>query len=568
MSLNTMRTKFGHSAKWILGFVTAAMVITTFAWSWAGSGHGAGEKAGPDTSPDDVVATADGVAITRRDYEQISNAMSQQMQGGGGAMMAGFMRQQTLDQTLQAAEILAAAKKMGINATQGDLDAAREKLLKSYDVRKRLELPETATADDINNKLQSTGQNASIDTIFPASVLERAAIMDKLEKRLSAGIVVTEQDAKDSYKKWHTRHILVENKKRSDEQALKIANDYLAKAKAPGADFAALAKNSDDPGSKDKGGDDGWIGLDKNYVPEFLEAMKTLKKGDITGPVKSAAYGYFIIKADDVKEDLPKDFDKTKAAKITEIETTRKQKAQSDFMQQVQAAQHVVVIKDPAIRADYEMEEARKLPPTDPKQAEKYKAAIKDYQDAIKADNGGVNTSIYQIQLASAYDAIKDKANALINNEAAAKTTDDPQLWMTVGNAYKDLKQDDKALEAFGKASDKSYDNSYVHTQLQGIYKQMGKADLAAKEDAKAKEIQAAQAAQRGPGGPMGGQPITLGGPGGQPITVGGGKPIEIKATPTKGGAKPVVVKTTPTTGTKPTEVKVNPAPGTPAPTQ
>jgi len=566
-----MRTKFGHSAKWILGIVTAAMVITTFAWSWAGSGHGAGEKAGPDTTPDDVVATADGVPITRRDYEQVSKSMADQMGGGGSAMMAGFMRQQSLDQTLEAAEMLAAAKKMGINASASDIDAMREKILKQSEIRKKLGLPETATVADIDNKLQANNQNMTVANVFPDAVLERAAIMDKLEKRLSAGIVVTEQDAKDSYKKWHTRHILVDNKKRSDEQALKLANDYLAKAKAPGADFVALAKNSDDPGSKDKGGDDGWIGLDKNYVPEFLDAMKTLKKGDITGPVKSAAYGYFIIKADDVKEELPKDFDKTKAAKITEIETTRKQKAQSDFMQQVRAAQHVVVIKDPAMRADYEMEEARKLSPTDPNQAAKYKAAIKDYQDAIKADNGGVDTSTYQLQLASAYDAIKDKANALINNEAAAKTTDDPQLWMTVGNAYKDLKQDDKALEAFGKASEKSYDTPYIHTQLQGIYKMMGKADLAAKEDAKAKEIQAAQAAQSGPGSAMGGQPITLGGPGGQPITVGGGKPIEIKATPTKGGAKPIVVKTTPTptTGTaKPTEVKVNPAPGTPAPTQ
>ena len=31
MSLNTMRVKFGHSAKWILGAVTVAMVVTAFA---------------------------------------------------------------------------------------------------------------------------------------------------------------------------------------------------------------------------------------------------------------------------------------------------------------------------------------------------------------------------------------------------------------------------------------------------------------------------------------------------------------------------------------------------------
>ena len=551
MSLNTMRTKFGHSAKWILGIVTAAMVITTFAWSWAGSGHGAGAASGPQTNPDDIVATADGVDISRHDYDQTAKSMADQM-GGGSAMMAGFMRQQALDQSLEGAETLAAAKKMGITASPADIDAMRDKVLKQSDVRKKLSLPETATVSDIDAKLQTTNPNVSIATIFPDSVLERAAIMDKLQKRLTGDIVVTDQDARDSYKQWHTRHILVDNKKRSDEQAKKLANDLLAKAKAPNADFAALAKNSDDPGTKNKGGDDGWISMSTSYVPEFLDAVKTLKPGDITGPVTSSQYGYFIIKCDAVKEDLPKDFDKTKAAKIAEIEKTRKDKAESDFMQQVRSAQHVVTIKDPGIRADYEMEEAGKLPPTDPNQAAKYRAAIKDYQEAIKADNGGMDTTAYQLQLASAYSAIKDKANALANNEAAAKTTDDPQLWLTVGTAYKDMKQDDKALEAFGKASDKAYDNPYIHQQLQGFYKQMGKADLASKEGAKAKEIQAAQAAQRGPGSQMslGGQPITVGGAqGGQPITVGGaqgGQPIEIKAAPSKGGAKPVVVKASP----------------------
>ena len=74
---------------------------------------------------------------------------------------------------------------------------------------------------------------------------------------------VTEQDARDFYKEYHTRHILIDNKKVSDVQAQSQAQQILAKALAPGADFAALARQySDDPGTKPKGGDDGWIGED------------------------------------------------------------------------------------------------------------------------------------------------------------------------------------------------------------------------------------------------------------------------------------------------------------------
>lgn len=62
-----------------------------------------------------------------------------------------------------------------------------------------------------------------------------------------------------------------------------------------GGDFAALAeKHSDDPGSKDRGGDLGWFGRGR-MVPEFDAAVFGAKPGDIVGPVRSQ-YGFHIIK--------------------------------------------------------------------------------------------------------------------------------------------------------------------------------------------------------------------------------------------------------------------------------
>jgi parvulin-like peptidyl-prolyl isomerase len=78
----------------------------------------------------------------------------------------------------------------------------------------------------------------------------------------------------------------------------KTAEDVL-KQLLTGADFATLAKKySDDPGSAANGGDLGMSTTD-NYVPEFKAAADQLKKGQMSGLVKTD-YGYHIIlKTDD-----------------------------------------------------------------------------------------------------------------------------------------------------------------------------------------------------------------------------------------------------------------------------
>jgi len=75
-----------------------------------------------------------------------------------------------------------------------------------------------------------------------------------------------------------------------------------------GGDFAALAKkHSDDPGSKDNGGDLGWFGRGR-MVPEFDEAVFGAKPGEIVGPVKSQ-FGYHIIKIDGFRPESQRPFE-------------------------------------------------------------------------------------------------------------------------------------------------------------------------------------------------------------------------------------------------------------------
>ena len=117
----------------------------------------------------------------------------------------------------------------------------------------------------------------------------------------------------------HARHILIKaekGNKDSEAKALAQAKDIEERLRKKG-DFAKLAKEfSDDPGSKDKGGDLGFFGQGK-MVPEFEKTAFSLPAGTISGPVKTD-FGYHLI---EVLEKRPAkvaglDQEKTGIAKI------------------------------------------------------------------------------------------------------------------------------------------------------------------------------------------------------------------------------------------------------------
>lgn len=97
--------------------------------------------------------------------------------------------------------------------------------------------------------------------------------------------------AKSPNKEHNASHILVETEAQ--------AKDIIAKLRG-GAKFADLAKGTKDTGSAAKGGELGWAPAG-TYVPEFTQALDTLKKGAITDtPVKSQ-FGYHVIRLNDTR---------------------------------------------------------------------------------------------------------------------------------------------------------------------------------------------------------------------------------------------------------------------------
>ncbi|EQD79894.1 peptidyl-prolyl cis-trans isomerase D [mine drainage metagenome] len=104
--------------------------------------------------------------------------------------------------------------------------------------------------------------------------------------------------------------------------ALAQAQKVDALAHAPGANFAALARQySDDLGSKNLGGSLGWLGLG-DTDPAFQAAMIALKPGQVSAPVLTSD-GYHIIELQAERAGVTKPFAEVKDA-LTWITSSRR----------------------------------------------------------------------------------------------------------------------------------------------------------------------------------------------------------------------------------------------------
>jgi peptidyl-prolyl cis-trans isomerase D len=112
----------------------------------------------------------------------------------------------------------------------------------------------------------------------------------------------------------HVEHILFMTVGKTDaevDEIKKTAEDVLAQSKKKGANFEDLAKKySQDPGTKEKGGDLGWL-TQGQTVPEFEKTAFSLEKGQVSYLVRTQ-YGFHIIKVLDKETAHTRPFDEVK----------------------------------------------------------------------------------------------------------------------------------------------------------------------------------------------------------------------------------------------------------------
>jgi peptidyl-prolyl cis-trans isomerase D len=135
---------------------------------------------------------------------------------------------------------------------------------------------------------------------------------------------ISEQRLKDYYedhinsfkekKQVRARHILfrlAENASKEEEAKVRAKALQVLKMAKEGENFAQLAKKySEDPGTKKEGGDLGYFSSGQMVKP-FEDAAFKLKKGEISGLVRTP-FGYHIIKVEDIKEARTKSFEEVR----------------------------------------------------------------------------------------------------------------------------------------------------------------------------------------------------------------------------------------------------------------
>ncbi len=177
------------------------------------------------------------------------------------------------------------------------------------------------------------------------SILARAYLRKEIE---SKDVNVTDKEVEQYYKvnkdkfreseSVKASHILIKVDKDGDKKAWEAAKKKagMVREKAlKGGSFAELAKKySDDPGSKNKGGELGYFTKGR-MVPEFEKAAFSLKKGEISKPVKTA-FGYHIIKLEDIKPAHQKKLSEVMETVRSQLLKDKRRKIMNDVLKQLE----------------------------------------------------------------------------------------------------------------------------------------------------------------------------------------------------------------------------------------
>jgi peptidyl-prolyl cis-trans isomerase D len=203
---------------------------------------------------------------------------------------------------------------------QDEFRYRNEKIKLDYALIKPEELEAKINPDDEEIKAAYDKNRAKY--MVPEKRVVRYALVDTNQIRQNTQI--SDDELKAQYQRdiqqyqvpnrVHVEHILLMTVGKTDAEVAEIkqkAEDILKQAKKPGAKFEDLAKKySEDPGTKDKGGDLGWV-TQGQTVKEFETTAFSLPKGSISDLVKTE-YGFHIIKVLDKETAHTKPFEEVK----------------------------------------------------------------------------------------------------------------------------------------------------------------------------------------------------------------------------------------------------------------
>lgn len=193
------------------------------------------------------------------------------------------------------------------------------------EIETQFESMKSAFGDE--EKFESALEDSKLTEESLKAAIKNSVIAQKVEEYIVKDVTVEDSDIEEYYdenkdSKFTTKpgatlyHILIAEKNSDGDidfdASLKKAEEVKSKLDS-GSDFSELASEYGTDGTKDKGGELGFIEYDNtSYDADFMSAASALKEGEISGPVKTQ-FGYHIIKATGLKTDaVVKDLDEVK----------------------------------------------------------------------------------------------------------------------------------------------------------------------------------------------------------------------------------------------------------------
>ncbi|HQR60187.1 MAG TPA: peptidylprolyl isomerase [Methylophilaceae bacterium] len=199
------------------------------------------------------------------------------------------------------------------------------------DQSKSLVLNRLVTQEVVIQEAQKAGLDKQADYLARQELANRELLINTYLQDFIKKNPISEADIKAEYdkfkqqlgdKEYNARHILVKTEQE--------AKDIIAQL-AKGADFAKLAREkSQDPGSKDKGGELDWFSPARMVKP-FSDAVVGMKKGEYTKTPVQTQYGWHVIKLVDVRNTQPPAYEKVKDGIQKELQQRQIEKMVSDL---------------------------------------------------------------------------------------------------------------------------------------------------------------------------------------------------------------------------------------------
>jgi len=291
------------------------------------------------------VATVNGTGIKSDEFEALVAAAQKQdstvaSATAGSPELLNF-RRQVLDSMIENEYVRQDAAKLGLKVEDKDVTAQLEQIKAGF-----------PDEDTFNSTLEASGMTLDQLTGSIKDQLTYQALYDKV----APAPELSDEEIKAYYDENKAQfetaaqsqlsHILisVSATATADEaaKAKATAEKVLAELKG-GADFADLAKEySGDPGSKDTGGDLGWSSTD-SYVPEFKAAADKLKKGGMSGLVKTDFGYHIILKVDEKPAGVQSLEDATDTIKSS-LEQEARGAAFTEYLAKLKAAAKIEIL--------------------------------------------------------------------------------------------------------------------------------------------------------------------------------------------------------------------------------